>query len=109
MPESRLLLKRPGVETWFHPQPDGTFVIESKQDVEPALEFNKASAVEVGKKTRGKYMAHAAHVPDVVQYEWIKKYGFNPVFAEDKRLLRRLLDSNEWKYLRTSEIYLGNH
>jgi hypothetical protein len=106
MPQPRLLSRRNGIETWFHPQPDGTFVIETKQDVEPMLEFNKASAIEVGKKTRGKYMAHAAFVPDVVQYEWIKKYGFNPVFDEDKTLLKRLLNSSEWRYLRTSEIHL---
>lgn len=106
MPEPRLLSRRGGVSTWFHAQSDGSFVIETKQDVEPILEFNKVSAIEVGKKTRGKYMAHAAFVPDVVQYEWIKRYGFNPVYDEDKALLKRLLNSNEWRYLRTSELIL---
>lgn len=106
MPEPRLLGSRAGISTWYHPQTDGTFVIETKQDVEPILEWNKASAREVQKNTRGKYMAHVANIPITVQYEWIKRYGADPLDEENEPLLRRLLNDPEWRYLRTSELYL---
>jgi len=102
-----LLSRRAGIATWYHPQPDGTFVIETRQDVAPIIETNKATAIHNGKQTRGKSLFPVAKIPVVVQYEWLKRYGIRSVFDEEyEPLINRLLNSNEWRYLRTSEIYL---
>lgn len=107
MPQPRLLNKRPGgIEVWFHPQPDGTFVIETRQDVGDIIEFNKAVSVENGKSTRGRDMFPVAKIPVVVQYEWLKRYGVNIYDPEHEPQVRKLLDDPEWRYLRTSEIIL---
>jgi hypothetical protein len=107
MSQPRLLGSRAGITTWYHPQTDGTFVIETRQDVAPILETNKATQLHHGKNTHGKDIFPAAKIPVVIQYEWLKKYGITSVFDEEYwPLIRRLLNSNEWKYLRTSEIHL---
>ena len=48
----------------------------------------------------------AASIPVTVQYEWIQKFGVDPLRKENEALLKRLLNSNEYRYLRTSEIIL---
>lgn len=104
--QSRLLSSRAGIQTWYHPQTDGTFVIETKQDVEPILENNKANALKFGKDTHKKDLFPIATIPVVVQYEWLKKFGIRSVFDEEyEPLIRKLLNSNEYRYLRTSEVY----
>jgi hypothetical protein len=103
----RLLNDRAGIRTWMHQHADGTFTIETVQDCEPILERNKAMALERGKKIRDRTWVPVASIPITVQYEWAKKYGITNVFDEEyEPLIRRLLNSNEWRYLRTSEIYL---
>jgi hypothetical protein len=103
----RLLNDRAGIRTWMHRHSDGTFTIETVQDCEPILERNKAMALERGKKIRDRTWVPVASIPITVQYEWAKKYGITNVFDEEyEPLIRRLLNSNEWRYLRTSEIYL---
>ena len=83
-----------------------TIAVVSKDDVEPILEANKKTANYVGKQMKGIDYMPVAFVPDVVQMQWIQKYGFNPLYAEDKTILKRLLNSSEFRYLRTSEIML---
>jgi hypothetical protein len=63
--------------------------------------------LERGKKIRDRTWVPVASIPITVQYEWAKKYGITNVFDEEyEPLIKRLLNSNEWRYLRTSEIYL---
>lgn len=103
----RLLNNRHGIKTGFQWNNDGTYTIATVQDVEPFLDANKAMAPINGKKTRGKDMFHVAQIPVVVQYEWLKRYGIRSVFDEEyEPLIKRLLNSSEWRYLRTSEIIL---
>jgi hypothetical protein len=103
---SRVLSRRGPVETWYHEQPDGTFVIETRQDVAPIIERNKAlSAVDDG-FSPSRDVARVASIPIVVQYEWLKRYGINVFDRNDEKRVRRLLNDPEWRYLRTSEIYL---
>lgn len=104
---SRVLSQRPGIRTEFHKDSDGRIIINTVQDVHPILESNKKLANHNGKRVvKLDYAAPVARVPVLVQMEWIKKYGFNPVYAEDDTLLNRLLNDPEWRYLRTSEIIL---
>jgi hypothetical protein len=103
---SRMLSRRGPVENWYHAQPDGTFVIETRQDVAPIIERNKALQTANDGFTPSRDMARVASIPVVVQYEWLKRYGVNIFDREHEARVRRLLNDPEWRYLRTSEIYL---
>jgi hypothetical protein len=103
----RLLSNRAGIRTWFHKHADGSVTIETEQDAGPILERNKALASARGKRMNDRTFVPVASIPITVQYEWMKKYGIRDVFDEEyEPLIKRLLNSNEWRYLRTSEIYL---
>lgn len=84
---------------------DGTFSLEYVQDVEPLLDENKAKQ-SAGREyyARDKDMWKVASVPVTVQYEWIRRYGVDPLKPENEKLLARLLNDPEWRYLRTSEV-----
>jgi hypothetical protein len=103
---SRVLSRRGPVETWYHEQPDGAFVIETRQDVAPIIERNKALSAADDGFSPSRDVARVASIPIVVQYEWLKRYGINVFDRNDEKRVRRLLNDPEWRYLRTSEIYL---
>jgi len=103
---SRMLSRRGSVETWYHEQPDRTFVIETRQDVAAVIERNKALQTANDGFTPSRDMARVASIPVVVQYEWLKRYGVNIFDRGHEKRVRRLLNDPEWRYLRTSEIYL---
>ncbi len=103
---SRMLSRRGPVETWYHAQPDRTFVIETRQDVRPILERNKTLQTANDGFDRRRDLARVASIPVVVQYEWLKRYGVNIFDPDQEKAVRRLLNDPEWRYLRTSEIHL---
>lgn len=85
----------------------GKFALHYSQDVEPVLDMNKT------KQNYGRdYYAHdsdvwrVASIPVTVRYEWIKTYGVDPLAPENNKLLARLLNSNEYRYLKTAEVIL---
>jgi hypothetical protein len=96
-----------GLRIDYHGNGDGTFSLSYHQDVEPLLDCNKA------KQSAGRdYYASdpdmwkVASVPVTIQYEWIRRYGVDPLKPEHQDLLARLLNDPEWRYLRTSEIVI---
>jgi hypothetical protein len=101
-----MLSRRGAVETWYHEQADGTFIIETRQDVAPIIERNKALTAANDGFTPTRDVARVASIPVVVQYEWLKRYGVDVFDREHEKRVRRLLNDPEWRYLRTSEIYL---
>ena len=104
---ARVLSRRPGIETRYHKQSDGSIIIETVQDVEPILERNKKLAVEYGKNINSRTWFPVASIPVTIQYEWLKKYGISNIFDEEyEPLIKRLLNSSDYRYLRTSEIVL---
>jgi len=83
---------------------DGTFALHYQQDVEPLLDHNKACQGEsVDRKSE---FRHYASVPVTIQYQWIKEYGVDPLRPEHQDLLTRLLNSNEYRYLKTQEVII---
>lgn len=86
---------------------DGTFSLKYTQDVEPLIEDNKAKQ-NAGRDYYAKdnEMWKVASIPVVVQYEWIRRYGVDPLAPEHFDLLKRLLNSNEWRYLKTAEVVI---
>lgn len=104
----RLLSERHGVRTWYVPQTDGTFLIETEQDVAPHLDWNKAlyNEDDAGWFDRKREQRRVAHIPDVVIVKWLNDYGIN-VFDRDHRpAVTRLLNDPDWRYLRTGPGHL---
>ena len=87
-----------GVEQFFGVQ-DGNYVLKTTFDNEPTLDRNKALQNEDG-FGKGRDMWLAASIPIGVQYEWRVKHGVSLWDPNHKEAVRRLLNSNEWRYLR---------
>lgn len=92
-----------GLRIDFEGNGDGTFSLHYSQDVEPLLDHNKALQT-AGPIDRKCEFRHYASVPLVVQYEWIRKYGVDPLAPGHQDLLSRLLNSSEYRYLKTAEV-----
>lgn len=87
---------------------DGTFSIEYTQDVEPLLDLNKVRQNE-GRSYYAKDgdMWRVASIPIVVQYEWARRYGITDVCApEFQKKVVQLLNSSEWRYLKTADVII---
>ncbi|WBT40162.1 hypothetical protein [Hyphomicrobium sp. DMF-1] len=93
-----------GLRIDFEPLEGGKFALHYSQDVEPLLDHNKACQGE--SLNRKSEFRHYASVPVTVQYQWIKDYGVDPLAPEHQDLLTRLLNSNEWRYLKTQEVII---
>jgi hypothetical protein len=93
-----------GMKEWFSTDEDGNSFIRYEQDVSATLDCNKEQQAD-GFDKRSE-MWHAARVPDVVAMEWLTKHGVwlhNPAHKEG---VRRLLNSNEYRYLRVNNFIL---
>lgn len=106
MGQRRLLEYDPhrGLRIDFEDVGGGEFALHYVQDVEPLLEHNKALQGEsIDRKSE---FRHYASVPITVQYKWIKEYGVDPLAPEHQDLLARLLNSSEYRYLKTQEVII---
>ena len=54
-----------------------------------------------------KTFKHVASIPVGVIELWVQQYGVDPTMKGNEVLLARLLNSSEWKYLRTGGGRLG--
>jgi len=102
-----------GVTEIFHyDELTGDAHIETRQDVAPILDRNKflANTDEYTKQGIKNEMWHYAHIPIVVQLQWLRKYGpeHDPMRKGNEKLLFRLLNDPEWRYLKTTnKIHLA--
>lgn len=100
-----------GTTTWFHdaPEIDGMH-IETVQDVAPILEANKqsqsAGRAAMKSKSDDHDMEHVARIPMMIQHKWMTEHGVDIYNPDHRKAALRLLNSNEYRYLRTSEIIL---
>lgn len=96
-----------GLNIFYEGMGDGTFALHYEQDVEPLLDFNKAKQL-AGRDyyAEDPDMWKVASVPITVQYEWIRRYGTDPLKPENQKLLASLLNDPEWRYLKTAEIII---
>lgn len=85
----------------------GGFALHYSQDVAPVIEMNKAKQL-CGRDyyASDKDVWKVASIPVTVQYEWMRRYGVDPLKAEHSDLLERLLNDPEWRYLKTAEIII---
>lgn len=81
---------------------DGSFALQRSQDVEPALEANRRLRAEGDGYSPSRELRRIASIPTVVQFEWIRRYGVDPLARGNEALLRRLLNDPDWRHLRTA-------
>lgn len=96
-----------GVERIFHFDPytdEGH--IEYKADAGPNVELAKKlqNNDEYTRKGIKDCAWHYAHIPPIIQLKWINEYGQqnDPMLPQNEKLLFRLLNSPEYRYLKTT-------
>lgn len=96
------------VETFHFDESTGDWAIERVADVQPIIDRNKELANHgVHRKTPGDLdMRLVAEIPCEVIYLWLVRYGINALKREHWPAVKRLLNSNEWRGLRTDNSYL---
>lgn len=107
-----LLRSSAGIDWYWEDDEDGPGAkAYAVQEVTSILEQNQAMAGHNDGYTKDRSMARIASIPLTVIYRWMTENpGFDP-FSQDpdcQKKLCQLLDSNEWRYLRTSELILGD-
>jgi hypothetical protein len=102
-----------GVTEYFDYDPlTDTSYVETVQDVEGILDANKKlqNNDDYWKQGVKAEMAHYASIPVVVQMRWLSEYGSQnwPMRPGNEKLLFKLLNSPEWRYLKTTgKIHTG--
>lgn len=86
----------------FVPVDDETFAVRTTQDVEPILDLNKALQTDGDGYSKSRELRHYASIPLVVAEKWMNEHGVDVFNPNHKPAVRRLLESNEYSYLRTS-------
>jgi hypothetical protein len=80
-----------------------TLAVETIQDCTPILDANKADFNSgLTGKTRLGWGRKVAEIPLVVVEMWKNKYGVDAFNKDHAQAVRKLLNSNEWAYLRTA-------
>lgn len=90
------------VSTFEYDEANDIAIIHRKEDVEPILEHNKKLATEGNGYSPDRSIRRAASIPMGVVALWKEKYGVDIFNKNHEAAVRRLLNSNEWAYLRTA-------
>lgn len=80
----------------------GDLIVHRGEDVEPALELNKALAASGDGYSPSRELRRAASIPMVVVEKWKNELGVDVFNPDHKPAVRRLLNSSEYLYLRTA-------
>lgn len=94
-----------GITQWFHYDPlTDVMGIESVQDVQPFLEANKKAQTDGtnGWVSKDKEFRKAASIPNLVIEKWLKEDGIDVFNPDHWPAVKRKLNSNEWRHLRTA-------
>lgn len=95
-----------GLETIHHyDEVTGETHIEYKQDIQPIIDLNKfLHGTDYQKNGVKKDMMHAARIPEIVQIQWLIKYGIKDVYSDEYWPKVRNLLNGEYKYLKTGNM-----
>jgi acyl-CoA thioesterase len=94
-----------GVHTYhqYDEAEDKTYV-SYEQDVEQILERNKRLANDATGPMGD--MCHVATIPTTVQLKWLIEYGVDLTNKDHMPRVKRLLNSDEWRYLKVRHIII---
>lgn len=107
MPNERLLDYDPvtGAKQWFSYDDDtDTMRIRYEEDVQDILEANKRAQNESFDKRDDVW--HAANIPNTIIMKWKLEHGIELWNPDHKEGVRRLLNSDEYRYLRVKNFIL---
>lgn len=94
-----------GVSTFHdYDETDDRTFISYEQDVEPILDANKALQNEATGRMGD--MVRVASIPTTVQLKWLTEYGVDLMNKDHMPAVKRLLNSNEWRYLKVRNIII---
>lgn len=91
-------------ETYEYDENDDQVIVKRFQDVEPILNLNKR--MQTMPWSRAETMWHAASIPNIIAEKWLRELGVNVLRRDHWPAVRRLLNSNEYRYLRAREFHL---
>lgn len=93
-----------GVKTWFAHDPVAKKNhFRTEQDIEGIFENNKALQNEDDKGwSKSKEWRRVAEIPNVIQEMWMNQYGVDPLAKGNEKLLKRLLNDSDNRFLRTA-------
>lgn len=108
--QRRLIERDPqsGIAEYHHydPSADRT-VIETVQDVAPIIELNKARQnSDDGGWSISRELRRAATIPDIIILKWRNELGIDVFNRDHWPAVKRLLNSSEWRYLRSAPGHL---
>jgi hypothetical protein len=86
---------------WIDHQ-DGSYTIQSVQDVETQLDLNKAMATHNDGYSPSRELRRAAHIPNIVVLKWWMEEGWNALDPRHWDRLRAKLNDPDWRHLRTA-------
>jgi len=89
------------LRTWDFDEANACHVIQSTQDIEPILQNNKRLFNEGDGYGPSREWKRAASVPNIIIEKWMKM-GINAYDLEDLPKILAMLDSPEYRYLRTA-------
>lgn len=91
-----------GVQTVFHETPEG-ITVQQVHETAPILEANidDYNSGHNG-NVQGGWGRHVARIPNGVILDWMTRFGVNLYDKNHAPAVRRLLNSNEFRYLRTA-------
>ena len=97
-----------GIKTRYIQESDGKLTINNQQNLNPLMERNKKLYALNDGYTPSKDMRRIASVPPIILQIWTKEYNGNNnwwALPKDiqKKIMRTKLNSNEFRYFKTSE------
>jgi len=91
-----------GLTQVYHGNNDGTFTIQTRQDVDPFLDENAQARSLASGGWKGE-MHEVASIPPIVWHMWWKELGDDPGARRNRTWLAAKLNSKEFLKLRTKE------
>ena len=77
-------------------------IVHQHADVEPVIDDNKRLMNLNSGWSKSREWKRVASIPIAVQFEWIQKYGTDPLAKGNEKFLKRILNDPDWRYLRTA-------
>ena len=90
------------ITTRLEEDSDGSLIVHRLADVEPILEANKALQNSGDGYTPSRDLRRAASIPLAIIEKWKNELGVNVFDQNDMPKVLALLDSNEYRFLRTA-------
>ena len=98
-------------ETWTLDEQEDSVTVRQEADVTDAIELNKKLQNEgEGRSAYGwnkdRDMVHVASIPPAIIMEWLQKFGVRAWERNHADAVKRLLNSNEYRYLRVNNLII---